>query len=92
MKINTITTRETTVYEIADALAGATPEEFAAFFLRLSERLLKDHDKMMAFAEVMANEQGANRKNVLKELLRRIAYYEGKTAWETAAEKEDEEP
>lgn len=81
MKITTTTIRETNVNEIADALADATPEEFAAVFLRLSERL-KNHDRLMALAQVMADEHGANRKNVLKELLLRITYFEGKQRWE----------
>ncbi len=92
MKINTTTSRETTVYEIAGALADATPDEFGAVFLRLSELVLKDEGKLMAFAEAMADDHGSNRKKILKELLQRVAYFEGKRRYEPIPDATDGEP
>lgn len=62
--------------QLAVALSEAEPREFAQFWLEFANKT--DDKKLHAFAEVMAPDQGANRKIVFEKLHQLIKYYEVK--------------
>jgi hypothetical protein len=70
---------------LAESLADASPEDFAAFWLAfdgLTADNVEGEKKLRAFAEAMAPFHGGNRKRPLRNLARLIEYYEQRDAIE----------
>ena len=81
MKITTTHETRLTPGELAKALAGASPAEFAAFWFAFYE-----HTKgvsMLPWAESMAQETGSNRRRPLEKLVQLISYVEMERALRT---------
>lgn len=76
MEIVMKTKHELTPEEMANALAQATPKEFAKFWFSFSEAC--SDDSLDEFAKAMAPSLGSNRKRPLIELVGLMKYYEVK--------------
>lgn len=62
--------------QIAQALAEATPDEFADVWLEFSALVDKDVGKLDELAQAMSPHRGGNRKKVLRDILAMVTFYE----------------
>lgn len=76
MKVDLTISQSLAPDALAKALANATPEEFASFWLFFSEATQKRSKDLAAFAKAMSPDQGGNAKKVLRSIVADITYYE----------------
>ena len=76
MEIITETKHNIPPEQLANALIGATPEEFSQFWFIFYSNC--NQEKLRAFAENMSSDLGLGRKKILFELCDLIKYYENK--------------
>lgn len=65
--------REISMESLAETLASASPQEFAAFWLKFSQKC--DDKKLDGFAEAMAPDFGGAAKGTFRQLMRLIDYH-----------------
>lgn len=75
MDIGLLTTHKITPRNLAEALAKATPQEFAAFWFAFAE-VCKDEKTLDGFAQAMAPEFGGRRKDPFKKLAALVQFHE----------------
>jgi len=74
MKVNLTTQHEMTPAAMAEALASATPEEFAEFWFQFADKV--EDNKITEFAMAMAPGFGGKRKDAFKKLYTQIEFFE----------------